>query len=50
MAVIGRETEIQFQERAVSIVLFLITYVVAQLFEALRYRPEGSGLDSRCCQ
>jgi hypothetical protein len=25
------------------------TLLVAQLVEALRYKPEGSGFDSRCC-
>jgi len=24
-------------------------YAVAQLVEALRYEPEGRGLDPRCC-
>jgi hypothetical protein len=24
-------------------------YAVAQLVEALRYKPEGRGFDSRCC-
>jgi len=51
MAVICKQTKLQFPERAVSIFLFLIvaTYKVAQLFEALRYRPESRGIDSRCC-
>jgi hypothetical protein len=32
-------------------VLVLIggTLLVAQLADALRYKPEGSGFDSRCC-
>jgi len=49
MAIIGKQTKFQFPERAVSIVLFLImaTYGVAQ-FEALQYRPESRGIDSRC--
>jgi hypothetical protein len=25
-------------------------HAVAQLVEALRYKPEGRGFDSRCCQ
>jgi len=25
-------------------------YAVAQLVEALRYKPGGRGFDSRCCQ
>jgi len=51
MTMIGKQTKFQFPERAVSIVLFLIvaTYEMAQLFEALRYRPESRGIDSRCC-
>jgi len=27
----------------------MLGYVVAQLVEALRYKPEGRGLDSRWC-
>ena len=51
MAIIGKQTKFQFPERAVSVVLFVVmaTYEVVQLFEALRYRPESRGIDSRCC-
>ena len=28
----------------------MLGYVVAQLVEALRYKPEGRGLDSRWCE
>jgi hypothetical protein len=51
MAIIGKQTKFQFPERAVSVVLLIMaTHAVAQLFEALRYRPESRGFDSLCCQ
>jgi hypothetical protein len=29
--------------------VLIMTHAVAQLFEALRYKPEGRGFDSRWC-
>jgi hypothetical protein len=33
----------------IYIYIYIIKYAVAQLVEALRYKPEGRGLDSRWC-
>ena len=32
-----------------SVLTLSLAYAVAQLFEALRYEPEGRGFGSRCC-
>jgi len=40
---------IEFASDKLYILLKMLGYAVAQLVEALRYKPEGRGFDSRLC-
>jgi hypothetical protein len=48
--VVSQATITSFQFTFRSLWINRGTLLVAQLSEALRYKPEGRGVDSRCCQ